>query len=288
MILDQKIFGKHSKYSRYSSQKKPPDPHSWSYSIDDSLWVSKPSNTLRIQSVNCCRFPKSYYSFFILANLIMSSHCDICFLQEISTLSMLSDLCRFMNTFLSTDKYRFYTGTGSVRNLSLSFIYDSSTITSDGTQTMFFNDTDCYPFFPRLPFRLNSAYSSFFTYFTNLHLISNHHTQPLFLREKAFKYLQDHLGDIPANSLLIIGGDWNQASSSSWFSTYFPEFKSDFSPYSSNADLLLLNNNAIGSLVTSGLTQYLYDFELYCGLSPSNYAIWFSDHKPIILDLPLV
>ena len=138
-MLTEKNYGKHTKWSRYQSQQKPTDPETWSYTIDDTKWPSFPRDTIRILNINCLRFPKTFYSLKILANLIMSSHCDVAMLQEISTVSMMFDLTDFINKFLGSTVYGMIRGPQTVTNLQLCYLYKLSTFDYDAHSTLELN-----------------------------------------------------------------------------------------------------------------------------------------------------
>lgn len=286
-MLTEKNYGKHSKWSRYQSQRKPTDPESWSYTIDDTKWPSFPASTVRIMSVNCLRFPKTFYSLKILANLIMSSHCDVAMLQEISTVSMVVDLLDFINKFLGSTVYGMIRGPQTVTNLQLSYLYKLSVFDYSDHSTLDLNSSPPeYPF-PRLPFNLILEHSSFDLNITNVHLVSHHYQDNAQRRIDSFYSLGDYFDWNPVDELLLLGGDWNHSSNGALFGTYLSQFQLTYGSYYSNSDMIIFHKYNSGRIVKIGYSQYQWNYKSYCDITDINYALYFSDHKPIVLDLPI-
>jgi len=286
-MLTDKNYGKHSKYSRYSSQIKPTDPESWNYSIDEGLWPAAVPDNIRILSINCLRFPKTYYSLKILANLIMSSNCDVAILQEISTTSMMRDLLSFINKFLDSDVYSFVPGRDSITNLQLVTFYKKSTWTFYKRETLELNDsTNIYPF-PRDPFSLQLMGDSFDIDITNVHFPSHSYVDSAQRIDSCFSNLGAYFNWSPINTLLLVGGDFNTDTASILFSDYLSDFQLDFKTYHSNSDIILFHKDNLGSIIQPGFIQYSWNYQTYMNLTPTEWLLYFSDHKPIILDLPI-
>ncbi len=286
-MLTEKNYGKHTKWSRYQSQIKPTDPETWSYDIDDTKWPAVVANNVRILSINCLRFPKTFYSKIILANLIMSSNCDVAILQEISTISMLPELRDFINEFLGSDVYSFTSGKQSIRNLQLSVFYKSSIWDFESRVSLALNDiTGIYPF-PRLPFQVLLSGPSFDINITNLHLPSNGYQDNVIRKEACFEALGDHFDWSPSGELLLLGGDFNTATNASLYTTYLNDFQIVYGSYYSASDIILFHKDNYGPIIKSGFSQYFWDYESYMDLTRTEWRLYFSDHKPVILDLPI-
>lgn len=286
-MLTEKNYGKHTKWSRYQSQQKPTNPETWSYTIDDTKWPSFPASTIRIMSVNCLRFPKTFYSLKILANLVMSSHCDVAMLQEISTVSMVIDLVDFINNFLGSTVYGMIRGPQTVTNLQLSYLYKLSVFDYTDHSTLDLNSAPPeYPF-PRLPFNMILEHDDFDLNITNVHLVSHHYQDNTQRRTDSFEALGDYFDWSPNNELLLLGGDWNHSSNGVLFTTYLSQFQIVYGSYYSNSDMILFHKDCFGPIIKSGFQQYHWNYETYCGLSVTEYGLYFSDHKPVVLDLPI-
>lgn len=287
MLISQKTYGKHSKWSRYRSQKVPVDPGTWSYEIDDKLWPSRPRDTIRTLTVNLNRYPLTYYSQIVVANLILSSQPDVVFLQEISTTSMVKTLVDFLNDYLGVDTYSYIIGATSIRNLQLSSIYNSVDWSSPIKNILFTGHELPYRPFPRLPLMLTLEGDSFDLSFTNIHLLSHRAQDDSTLREEAFETLGGYFDYTPENQLLLLGGDFNTTDTSALYSEYLSQFELDYLPYRWSADVMLIHGSNINDLITDKFSQYLWNLVNYLGISVQDWKTYVSDHEPVILDMPI-
>ena len=286
-MLTTRNYGKHTKWSRYQSQIKPTDPESWNYDIDQRLWPSPVLANVRILSINCLRFPKTFYSIKILANLIMSTNCDVAILQEISTISMVKDLLLFINKFLGSKVYDFVPGIQSVTNLQLVTFFKKTIWTYYSRTSLELNDeTEIYPF-PRLPFNVKLLGRTFDINITNVHLPSNRYQDNIIRKEACFEALETYFDWSPDEELLLLGGDFNTDTTAILFTRYLSDFQIVYGSYHSTSDIILFHKDNLDPIIQSGWKQYIWDYETYMDLTPTEWQLYFSDHKPVILDMPI-
>ena len=286
-MINNNTLGKHSKWSRYQSQKIPTDPSTWTYAIDPALWPVIPPNNFRVMSLNCERFPKTYYSKIIIANLILSSKPDIVILQEVSGFAMIRQLVQFINSYHGSYLYDVRFGYESIRNLSLVTIYKVTSLDLLSTDTLFEGDSEAQKYFRRFPLEIKFHRPDFDVLVCNNHFVSHSHKESLVMIEKSFEYLGNYFNWSPSMQLVLLGGDFNTSTGNVLYSTYLSQFNLNYGTFYNNSDLIMFHLDNIRHIVQAGWTQYLWDFNLYCNVSNTDYGLYCSDHKPIVLDLPL-
>lgn len=283
-IINPKVLGRHSAYSRYSSQKRHVDPGSWSYTIQPGYFPTFPSTTFRILSMNLQRYPMSYYSPIVVESVIRSALPHVIFIQELSRSSSIPELVELINRAQSTRSYNYIFGIDTVRNLQLTVIFDTTTISLSSFDHLFRDYAAEKESFNRPVLFLSCEFTDFDVKFYNLHLPSNRKIGASDMRINCFGLLDDYFDSLDSDTLYLLGGDWNVATSSTLFSTYLSNFTSVFSGYSSNSDLIIHNTNAEGNIIYSSPNQCLWNIITYNQISVADWNTYVSDHRPIICD----
>ena len=286
-MINYNTLGKHSKYSRYSSQKIPTNPSTWTYSIDPALWPVIPPNNFRVMSLNCERFPKTYYSKIIIANLILSSKPDIVILQEVSGFAMIRNLVQFINSYHGSYLYDVRFGYESTRNLSLVTIYNINSLSLLSQDTLYETCPAALDCFRRLPLEIKFHRPDFDVLICNNHFVSHSHSCSVEMINNSFEFLGNYFNWSPSMQLVLLGGDFNTSTGNVLYSTYLSQFNLNYGPYYNNSDLIMFHLDNLGTIIRSGFKQYHWNFNLYCNVSNTDYGLYCSDHKPIVLDMPL-
>lgn len=287
IMLTTKNYGKHTAYSRYKSQIVPTNPLIFEYVIDPDLWPVIPDDNFRVMNLNCCRFPKTFYAKIIIANLILSAKPDIVLLQEISGYAYLRDMIDFINTYNGSRLYAIQEGHQSIRNLSLCILYKIDSLSYPVRNTLFQEVPGYDEFFPRLPLQVQFIHSDFNVTVVNNHLVSHHYRNHTIMRESAFEALGAYFDWTPTNELLLCGGDFNLDTDGALYAADLPQFEHDYGIYRNNSDIMMFHDYNLGPIVKAGYKQYLYDFNTYLNITDNIWQLYVSDHKPIVLDMPL-
>ncbi len=286
-MLTDRNFGKHTAYSRYASQIVPSNPESWSYNIDDSLWPLIPNNNFRVMSLNCLRFPKTYYSLRVIANCILSAKPDIVLLQEIDCFAMARQLVQFINSYHGSFLYNIQEGVQSIRNLSLVVFYKVGTLSEPARKTLFSDLPDYRSFFPRLPLQIKLTHADFDVTVVNNHLVSMGYKDNVIMLEDSFEALGNYFDWSPTSELVLCGGDFNHDTTGRLYTDYLSQFQIVYGSYRNSSDIVLFHKDNYGHIVQSGFAQYFWDYKTILDITKKNWELYVSDHFPIVLDMPL-
>jgi len=286
--ISEKLFSRHSPYSRYSSQKKKVDPESWSYTIQPGYFPAFPEGVFRILSINLQRFPMSYYSPVVIESVVLSALPHVFFIQELSRTNSIKEIVDFINDYQSDRIYKFKCGIDTVRNLQLSIIYDSKSIDLLNSANLFRDYSADKDTFNRPVLFLSCDFDDFLVNFYNLHLPSNRKIGSSDMRINCFSALGDYFDSLDSNTLYLLGGDWNVASSSSLFATYLSSFRYQFKSYSNSSDMILNNLNAEKKIIEPSPSQYFWDYAAYNQIVTRDWLSYVSDHFPIVCDYIII
>lgn len=286
--INEKLFGRHSRWSRYQSQKKKINPLTWSYNIDPTFFPKFPSKVFRILSINLQRFPKTYYSMAVIQSVICSSLPHLVFIQELSRTNSLKELCDFVNWFQSDRHYSFRYGISTSRNLQIATLFDSKTCHFISFENLFRSYVSEKQNFNRPVLFVKLEFKSFDVWSYNLHMPSHSKIGGSQMIVNSFNVLYDYFNSVSSRRLYLVGGDFNTSSSSSLYSTYLPLFTTSFGTYSNNSDIICNNSNAENILIASKPKQLKWNTKTYNQITDSDWLYYVSDHFPIICDYTIL
>lgn len=288
MFINESLLNYQSAYSKSKSQKAKPNPHTWSYDILPEYFPTFPKNTIRILSLNCCRFPMTYYAKKVIASLILSAQPHIIFLQEVSSMSEIRSMLELMSEYDPVRQYDFRFTRATVRNLQLVMMYDRNTIVLNYFDLLFRKYMPPFPDFNRPVLHAYFTSDWFDINCYNLHLPSNRSANATSKRSECYTILQDHFSAIPSNILTILGGDWNTPDTSEEWGSKLPMFRSEYIDYKWTSDVLCNNLNSEYFIINTSPSQYLWDTLTFNIITSTHWKKYVSDHFPIILDLEII
>lgn len=286
--INDKLFSRHSNWSRYQSQKVKTDPETWNYEIKPAYFPSYPSDTIRVLSMNLERYPKTYYSPVVVASVILSTQARLVYIQELTRTNAIPELCNFLNNYLDSDAYDFIYGIDTIRNLQIAILYNKDYCSLLSFKDIFLDYSASKQAFSRPVLSGVFDFDFFILRAYALHLPSHSKIGGSDMIINCFEELGNFFDSVSKDILYVLGGDWNTTSTSSLFGTHLPDFTSVFASYSNNSDMLLNNSNALTNIIKDPPVQVVWNTTTYNQITNRNWNLYVSDHFPIVCDYEIL
>lgn len=282
-LLHDSVINKHTVYSASKTYKtklsKENELEIFNFEKFEYLGFE---DSLKIVSLNCCRFPYSSLACNYLANILYYLNADIYLLQEIKSLSHLKYVISFLNFILEKRKYVMMHSKTRFQQFNTLFVVDFNSIKFECFK-------EIYPAaFLKQPLRLRPPISIKFLYFEEKFELIEVHAPPYRSnnyqkkKTKFFNLLNSYIFSINPDFNVITGGDFNTYPRfTEPFFTVYPSYVPD-NNFRSELDYFYFQSKRNTFEYKYHANQLRTDYIFYKSKYFADYRNVFSDHFPVI------